>query len=81
MSILEQCRHDPGVVGYHPGGQDEADDEVLGVEIVGGLEEASTPWAGASLLAELFRRSGVDEMANNVLPGKGPARNSSGGKQ
>jgi hypothetical protein len=27
--------------------------EVLGVKIVGGLKEASTPWAGASLLVEL----------------------------
>jgi hypothetical protein len=34
-------------------------DEVPGVKIVGGLREASTPWAGASLLVELFRRSGV----------------------
>ena len=33
--------------------------EVLGVKIVGGLKETSAPWAGASLLVELFRRSGV----------------------
>jgi hypothetical protein len=38
-------------------------DEVLGVKIVGGLREASTPWAGASLLVELFRRSGIDSIA------------------
>jgi hypothetical protein len=36
-------------------------DEVLGVKIVRGLPEASTPWAGVSLLVELFRRSGVVE--------------------
>jgi len=34
--------------------------EVLGVKIVGGLREKSTPWGGASLLIELFRRAGVD---------------------
>ncbi len=48
--------------------------KVLGVEIVGGLQEVSTPWAGASLLVELFRRSGVDEVANKVLPAKGSAK-------
>ncbi len=42
-------------------------DEVLGVKIVGGLKEASTPWAGASLFVELFRRSGVGRVANKVL--------------
>lgn len=49
-------------------------DEVLGVKIVGGLREASTPWAGASLLVELFRRSGVEAVANKVLPAKGSAK-------
>ena len=49
-------------------------DEVLGVKIVGGLKEASTPWAGASLFVELFRRSGVDAVANRVLPPKGSAK-------
>jgi hypothetical protein len=48
--------------------------EVLGVKIKGGLREASTPWAGASLLVELFRRSGVDAVANKVLPAKGSAK-------
>ena len=48
--------------------------QLLGVKVVGGLEEASTPWAGASLLVELFRRSGVDAMANKVLPAKGSAK-------
>lgn len=48
--------------------------EVLGVKIVGGLREASTPWAGASLLVELSRRSGLDGMANRVLPAKGSAK-------
>ena len=48
--------------------------EVLGVKIVGGLREASTPWAGASLLVELFRCSGVDAVADKVLPAKGSAK-------
>ncbi len=48
--------------------------EVLGVKIVGGLRGASTPWAGASLLVELVRRSGVDAVANKVLPAKGSAK-------
>ena len=48
--------------------------EVLGVKRVGGLKEASTPWAGASLLMELIRRSGVDAVANKVLPAKGSAK-------
>ena len=49
-------------------------DEVLGAKIVGGLREASTPWAGASLLVELFRRSGIEAVANRVLPAKGSAK-------
>jgi hypothetical protein len=44
--------------------------EVLGVKIVGGLKETSTPWAGASLLVDLFRHLGLDEAANRVLPAK-----------
>ena len=48
--------------------------EVLGVKIAGGLHEASTPWTGASLLIELFRRSGVANVANKVLPAKGLAK-------
>lgn len=49
--------------------------EVLGVRIVGGLQEASTPWAGASLLVVLpvlegFRRSGVDAVANPSSNGR-----------
>jgi len=48
--------------------------EVLGVKIVGGLREKSTPWGGASLLIELFRRAGMDGVANKVLPAKGSAK-------
>jgi len=48
--------------------------DVLGVEIVGGLKETSTAWAGACLLVELFRRSGVDGVANKVLPSKRSAK-------
>jgi hypothetical protein len=49
-------------------------DEVLGVKIVGGLPEAATPWAGVSLLVELFHRSGMDGVANKVLPAKGSTK-------
>jgi hypothetical protein len=55
-------------------------DEVLGVKIVGGLPEASTLWAGVSLLVELFRRSGVDEVANKDLPAKGSTKGLSQGE-
>jgi len=42
----------------------------LGVKIVGGLKETATPWAGASLLVDLFRQLGMDETADRVLPAK-----------
>lgn len=48
--------------------------DVLGVKIVGGLKEASTPWAGASLLVELMRRCSVPAAANKALPAKGSAK-------
>ncbi|MDP3063668.1 MAG: hypothetical protein Q8O40_10750, partial [Chloroflexota bacterium] len=38
------------------------------------MKETSTPWAGASLLVELFRRSGVEAAANKALPAKGSAK-------
>ena len=49
-------------------------DDILGVKIVGGLREASTPWAGASLAVELFCCSSTDSVVNKVLPGKGTAK-------
>jgi len=42
----------------------------LGVKIVGGLREVSTPWAGASLLIDLFRHLEMNEVADKVLPAK-----------
>jgi hypothetical protein len=30
--------------------------ERLGIKIVGGLKEVATPWAGSSLLVDLFRK-------------------------
>jgi hypothetical protein len=42
----------------------------LGVKIVGGLKETFTPWAGASLLVDLYRQLGIDEAADRVLPTK-----------
>jgi len=38
------------------------------------LGEASTSWVGVSLLVELFRRSGVNATANEVLPARGSAK-------
>jgi hypothetical protein len=46
------------------------EEERLGVKIVGGLKEASTPWAGASLLIDLNRKLELDKLANRVLPTK-----------
>ena len=47
---------------------------LLGVKIVGGLRETSTPWAGVSLLVDLFRHLGMDEAANKILPAKGSSK-------
>jgi hypothetical protein len=44
--------------------------ERLGVKIIGGLREISTPWAGSSLLVDLFRKLEMDKVANKVLPPK-----------
>ncbi len=44
--------------------------ERLGVKIVGGLKEVSTPWAGTTLLVDLFRKLEMDQLANRVLPAK-----------
>lgn len=48
--------------------------ERLGVKIVGGLQETSTPWSGVSLLVDLFRRLGMDQACDKVLPAKGSAK-------
>src|SRR3990172_3620365 len=42
----------------------------LGVKIVGGLKETSTPWAGASLLVDLYPHGGMGEAADKVLPAR-----------
>jgi hypothetical protein len=42
----------------------------LGVKIVGGLKEIATPWAGASLLVDLFRKLELGEGADKVLLAK-----------
>ena len=44
--------------------------DLLGVKIVGGLKEATTPWGGASLLVDLFRKLEIDKVADKVLPAK-----------
>src|SRR4030067_105433 len=41
--------------------------ERLGVKIVGGLKEVSTPWSGVTLLVDLFRKIELDQLANRVL--------------
>ena len=48
--------------------------DLLGVKIVGGLKETSTPWAGALLLIDMFRHLSMDETANKVLPAKGSSK-------
>ena len=42
----------------------------LGVTITGGLTEEVTPWAGASLLVELYRKAGVEATIERALPKK-----------
>lgn len=48
--------------------------DLLGVKIVGGLRETSTPWAGASLLVDLFRHLNMGEAVDKVLPAKGSSK-------
>jgi len=42
----------------------------LGVILTGGLEEDVTPWAGAALLVELYRKVGVEAATERALSGK-----------
>lgn len=44
--------------------------ERLGIKIVGGLKEVSTPWSGISLLVDLFRKLEMGQEAQKVLPAK-----------
>lgn len=44
--------------------------ELLGVKIVGGLQEVATPWSGASLIVDLYRKLEMDQLANKILPSK-----------
>lgn len=52
----------------------------LGVSYAGGLAQESTAFAGAGLLAELFRQSGVQKVAEGVLPPKRSPRGLSHGQ-
>ena len=54
--------------------------ERLGVKIVGGLKEVSTPWSGVSLLVDLYRKLEMNELANRVLPAKKSAKGLQPGK-
>jgi len=42
----------------------------LGVILTGGLEEDVTPWGGAALVVELYRKSGVEAAVERALPKK-----------
>lgn len=42
----------------------------LGVILTGGLKEDVTPWAGAALLVELYRKAGAEAAAERALPRK-----------
>lgn len=46
----------------------------LGVKIIGGLEEVSTPWSGVALLVDLYRKLEMNELAERVLPAKKTAK-------
>ncbi len=42
----------------------------LGVILTGGLEEEVTPWGGAALVVELYRKAGVEAAVERALPKK-----------
>jgi hypothetical protein len=42
----------------------------LGVILTGGVAEEATSWAGAALLAELYRKAGIKAAAERALPKK-----------
>ena len=52
----------------------------LGISYAGGLAEESTAFAGAGLLAELYRQAGVGAVAEGVLPKKQSPRGLSQGQ-
>jgi hypothetical protein len=54
--------------------------ERLGVKIVGGLKEVSTPWAGLSLLVDLYRKLEMDKLGDRVLPAKKSSKGLTPGK-
>jgi hypothetical protein len=53
---------------------------LLGLNIVGGLQEVYTAWAGVSLLVELYRKAEMDQVANKVLPAKNNSKGLSQGQ-
>ena len=42
----------------------------LGVTLTGGLEEEVTPWAGAAILVEMYRKAGIEAAVEQSLPKK-----------
>ena len=43
------------------------DSDRLGVKIVGGLKEVSTPWSGVLLLVDLFRKIELEQLATKAV--------------
>jgi hypothetical protein len=52
----------------------------LGLTVTGGLEEVVTPWAGAGVVLEAYRRYGVGDAADRALPRKKTAKGVSQGQ-
>jgi hypothetical protein len=52
----------------------------LGVKLVGGLQEVTTAWSGASLLVDLYRKLGLEQLANQILPAKKSAKGLTAGQ-
>jgi hypothetical protein len=52
----------------------------LGVTVTGGLGEVVTPWAGAGVVVEAYRRHGVGDAADRALPRKKTAKGVSQGQ-
>ncbi len=46
----------------------------LGVTLAGGLTEVVTPWAGAALLVQLYRKVGIEAAVEKTLPRKKSAK-------
>ena len=52
----------------------------LALTVTGGLKEVVTPWAGASILVEVYRRYGVGDATERALPRKKTSKGLSQGQ-